>query len=64
MALSLAHPSKGCRYISDLLKLEGILVSGLTVQSILDKHGMGTRFERLLKLEQHLQAGLELSGGD
>jgi hypothetical protein len=41
VALSLAHPSKGCRYISDLLKLEGTYVSGPTVQSILDKQGMG-----------------------
>lgn len=62
LALSLSHPSKGCKYISDLLKLEGPYVSGPTVQNILDKHEMGTRFQRLLKLEQqHLQDGLELS---
>ena len=62
LTLSLSHPSKGCKYISDLLKLEGPYVSGPTVQSILDKHEMGTRFQRLLKLEeQHLQAGLALS---
>jgi transposase InsO family protein len=62
IALSLAHPSKGCKFISNLLKLEGISVSGPTVQNILDKHGMGTRFERLLKLEEkHLQEGMALS---
>ena len=62
LTLSLSHPSKGCKYISDLLKLEGPYVSGPTVQSILDKHEMGTRFQRLLKLEErHLQAGLALS---
>ena len=62
LVLSLTHPSKGCKYISDLLRLEGPYVSGPTVQSILDKHEMGTRFQRLLKLEErHLQEGLELS---
>lgn len=62
LTLSLTHPSKGCKYISDLLKLEGPYVSGPTVQSILDKHEMGTRFQRLLKLEErHLQEGLTLS---
>jgi transposase InsO family protein len=62
LELSLAHPSKGCKYISDLLKLEGRYVSGPTVQNILDKHEMGTRFQRLLKLEQrHLETGLDLT---
>lgn len=62
LKLSLAHPSKGCKFISDLLKLEGPYVSGRTLQSILDKHGLGTRFEQLLKLEaKHLEDGLELS---
>lgn len=62
LELSLAHPGKGCKFISDLLKLEGPYVSGPTVQNILDKHGMGTRFERLLKLEaKHLEEGLELN---
>lgn len=62
LQLSLSHPAKGCKYISDLLKLEGPYVSGPTVQSILDKHGMGSRFERLLKLEaKHLEEGFELT---
>lgn len=62
LELSLSHPSKGCKYISDLLKLEGRYVSGPTVQNILDKHEMGTRFQRLLKLEQcHLETGLDLT---
>lgn len=62
LELALTHPSKGCKYISDLLRLEGRYVSGPTVQSILDKHELGTRFQRLLKLEQqHLEAGIELT---
>lgn len=62
LELALKHPSKGCKYLSDLLKLEGRYVSGPTVQNILDKHEMGTRFQRLLKLEmEHLETGLDLT---
>lgn len=62
LELSLKHPSKGCQYLSDLLKLEGRYVSGPTVQNILDKHEMGSRFQRLLKLEtQHLEQGIALT---
>ncbi len=35
-----------------MLKLEGTYVSGPTVQSILNKHGIGSRYERLLRLEE------------
>ena len=60
--LSLQHPAWGCDRLSDLLKLEGVSVSSPTVQSILIKHQMGSRYERLLKLEEkHLQEGIELS---
>ena len=34
------------------LKLEGISVSSPTVQNILIKHGMGSKYERWLKLEE------------
>ena len=62
LELALKHPGKGCNYFSDLLKLEGRYVSGPTVQTILDKHELGTRFQRLLKLEtQHLEQGIELT---
>lgn len=62
LELALKHPGKGCNCLGDLLKLEGRPVSGPTVQNILDKHAMGTRFQRLLKLEaQHLEQGIELS---
>jgi hypothetical protein len=42
----------GCSRISALLKLEGRYVSPPTVQSILNKHDMGSKYERLLRLEE------------
>jgi transposase InsO family protein len=52
LELSLMHPAWGCSRISALLKLEGRYVSPPTVQSILNKHGMGSKYERLLRLEE------------
>jgi transposase InsO family protein len=51
LELSLMHPAWGCSRIS-ALKLEGRYVSPPTVQSILNKHGMGSKYERLLRLEE------------
>jgi len=59
LALSMANPTRGCVWLSDTLKLEGISVSSPTVQDILIKNGMGKRYERLLKLEE--QVALELT---
>jgi len=42
----------GCKRISDRLKLQGNYLSSPTVQKILHKHGMGSCYERLLKLEE------------
>ena len=50
--MSLTHPAWGCNRVSDQLKLEGISVSAPTVQNILNKVGLGTRYERWLKLEE------------
>jgi transposase InsO family protein len=62
LALSLAHPTRGCVWLSDKLKLEGVCISSPTVQDILIKHGMGKRYERLLKLEEKAaQEALELT---
>ncbi len=62
MALSLSHPAWGCVRLAAHLKLQGITVSSPTIQSILIKHGIGTRFERLLKLEERVAAEpIELS---
>ena len=52
LALSLEHPTWGCNKLSDILALEGIKISYPTIQNILNKHGMGKRYERLLKLEE------------
>ncbi len=56
IALSLEHPTRGCVFLSDRLKLEGLSVSSPTVKNILIKHGLGSRYERLLKLEERAAA--------
>jgi len=62
LALSLAHPAWGCVRLSERLKLDGVSVSSRTIQSILIKHEMGSKFERLLKLEaQATTEGIELT---
>jgi transposase InsO family protein len=56
------HPGWGCTRISDFLKLEGISVSSPTVQNILIKNKMGSRYERLLKIEEEaLEKKISLS---
>jgi len=52
LGLSLANPMWGCTRLSNQLRLKGVSVSSPTVQKILIKHGMASRYERLLKLEQ------------
>lgn len=52
LALSLEYPTWGCNKLSAYLALEGIKVSFPTIQHILNKHAMGSRYERLLKLEE------------
>jgi transposase InsO family protein len=56
VALALQHPTRGCDFLSAQLSLEGITVSGVTVQSILNKRELGSRYERLLALEQQALA--------
>lgn len=51
LALSLEHPTWGCNKLSELLALEGIRISYPTIQNILNKHDMGTRYDRLIKQE-------------
>jgi transposase InsO family protein len=56
------HPGWGCIKLSDYLKLEGLSVSSPTVQKILIRHNMASRYDRLLRLEErHLKEGIELS---
>jgi transposase InsO family protein len=52
LALSLAHPAWGCVRLSAHLKLDGVSISSPTIQNILIKHGMASKFDRLLKLEE------------
>jgi transposase InsO family protein len=60
--LAIQHPTRGCDFLSAQLALEGTTVSGVTVQSILNKRGLGSRYERLLVLEQRaLDQQIELS---
>ncbi len=62
VALSLEHPAWGCCRLSAMLKLEGRPVSSPTIQNILSKHGMATKFDRLLKLEERAAGeAIELS---
>ena len=61
--LSLAHPAWGCNRLSDVMKLEGSYVSAPTIQNILNQNGMGTRYDRWLKLEgKACEEAIELTG--
>lgn len=62
LAVSLSHPTWGCDRLSDQLRLEGMSISSPTVQSILIKNNLGSRYERLMKLEEKsAQEGIELT---
>jgi transposase InsO family protein len=50
--LALEHPAYGCNRIEALLSLEGKRVSAITIQKILNDDGLGTKYERWLKLEE------------
>lgn len=55
LRLSLKHPAWGCDRLSELLDRKSISLSSQTVQNILNRHGMGTRRDRRLKLEERYQ---------
>lgn len=62
VTLSIEHPTWGCNRLSDYMKLQGNYVSSPTIQDILIKNGMGSRYERLLKLEERaLEQKIELT---
>jgi len=62
LALSGDNPMWGCNRLSTELSLRGVSLSGVTIQKILEKHGLGSKYERLLKLETRaLEEGLELT---
>ena len=49
--LALAYPAYGCNRHVAMLALEGVRVSAITIQKILNDHGLGTKVERWLALE-------------
>lgn len=51
-AVALGHPAYGCNRIEAMLALEGKRVSAITVQKILNDHGLGSRYDRWLALEE------------
>ncbi len=60
--LALLYPSRGCGYLESLLEAEGRSVSKVTIQKILDEHGLGKRYDRWLALEkQNAEQPIELS---
>lgn len=62
LEMSLEHPAWGCNRLSNQLKLEGVSISAPTVQNLLNKRGLRTRYDRWLRLERHVaDEGIELS---
>ena len=51
-ALALAHPAYGCNRHEAMLALEGVRVSSITIQKILNDNGLGSRVDRWLALEK------------
>jgi len=51
LEVSLEHPAWGCDRLSAHLKLEGVSISGPTIQRILNKNDLRTRYDRWLRLE-------------
>lgn len=52
LALAMEQPTRGCNYLANLLAKEGISVSFVSIQNILNRAGLGSRYERLLALEK------------
>lgn len=60
--LVLEHPAFGCNRIEAMLALEGIRVSSITIQKILNDNGLGSRIDRWLALEeQNAGRAIEIS---
>ena len=52
LEVSLRNPMWGCHRLSAQLKLEGISLSGITIQKLLDQRDLGSKYQRLLRLEE------------
>lgn len=56
------HPAWGQQRIADELALQGTLISAATVRNIRIRHGLDSRYKRLLALEERMRDGtLDLS---
>ena len=62
LSLSLTHPMWGCVTLSEQLKLIGISVSSRTIQNILIKNDLASKYQRFLRVEeQALEKEIELT---
>ena len=62
LEISLDNPMWGCVRLSDQLKLMGCSVSSPTIQKILIRNNLGSKYQRLLRLEeQALEQQIELT---
>jgi hypothetical protein len=50
--LAIKNASWGCMRLSDELRLRGITISSPTIQKMLIKRGLGSRYERILRFEE------------
>jgi transposase InsO family protein len=61
-ALALQHPARGCGPIAAQLALEGIRLSSVSVQEILNRNELGTKRDRWLALERkNSESAVELT---
>jgi hypothetical protein len=47
----MTHPSYGCNRLEAMLALEGVRLSAITIQKLLNDHHLGSRYDRWLALE-------------
>jgi transposase InsO family protein len=61
LELSAKNPAWGSKRLAQELELMGMQISNFTVQEILKRAGLGSKFQRYLKLEEQALAGAQLS---
>ena len=52
VALAMTHPGRDPNYLESLLKADGIQVSFVTIQKLLKRTGLGSRYDRWLAMEK------------
>lgn len=58
--LSLSNPAWGCKRLEQELRAQGVKTSNYVIQRVLVKAGLGTQFDRYLRLEEKALEGVEL----